>query len=187
MTTEANLDAAKWLDNYGDSLYRYALFRVNSEAVAEDLVQDTLLAGLQALASFNRQSSIKTWLMGIMKHKVMDHFRQHCTDTEPFDDDDDALMSELFNKHGHWQGNVSAWKNPEKSVQDEQFWQIYRQCLERLPENMRTLFVLCSVDKLPIEHCCQVLNIPTTNLLYVTLSRTRVKLRHCLDTYWFME
>lgn len=181
-------DATQWLHDYGDSLYHYALLRVHSEAIAEELVQDTLLAGLQAFATFNQQSSIKTWLLGIMKHKVIDYFRQHYMNTESLNDyNDEALMAELFTKRGHWQDNVAYWKTPEKTLNDEQFWTVYQQCLSRLPEAMASLFLLRTVDELPVELCCQILNIATTNQLYVALSRTRLKLRQCLNTYWFMK
>ena len=63
-----------WLNDYGDILYRYALIRVRSEATAEDLVQETLLAGIQAIDRFSGQSTVRTWLVGILKHKIIDHF-----------------------------------------------------------------------------------------------------------------
>lgn len=188
MLKQTPFDPSQWLHDYGDSLYHYALLRVRSEAIAEDLVQDTLLAGLQSLSSFNEQSSLKTWLLGIMKHKVMDYFRHHAMKTESlaaYDAEDS--MNEQFDKHGHWKQNVAHWKTPEKTLHDEQFWKIYQQCLSRLPENMATLFLLRTVDELSVESCCQVLNIETTNQLYVALSRTRLKLRQCIDTYWFSK
>ena len=189
MPNRIAFDPAGWLHDYGDSLYRYALLRVRSEAIAEDLVQETFLAGLQSLSSFNEQSSIKTWLLGIMKHKVMDYFRHQYNKTESLAAYDDAadLSAEQFDGHGHWKENIEHWKTPEKTLHDEQFWKIYQQCLSRLPKNMATLFILRAVDDLPAEQCCQVLNIATTNQLYVALSRARLKLRQCMDTYWFMK
>jgi RNA polymerase sigma-70 factor (ECF subfamily) len=188
MLNKTTFDPALWLNDYGDSLYHYALLRVRCEATAEELVQDTLLAGLQSLSSFNEQSTIKTWLFGIMKYKVLDYFRHQYIETQSLESYDvDELFNELFDKDEHWQENVAHWKTPEKTLQNEQFWQIYQQCLERLPENMVTLFVLRMVDELSIESCCQILKIETTNQLYVALSRTRLKLRQCLDTYWFTK
>jgi RNA polymerase sigma-70 factor (ECF subfamily) len=159
MPNQTAFDPAQWLNDYGDSLYHYALLRVHSETIAEELVQDTLLAGLQSQAAFNQQSSIKTWLFGIMKHKVMDYFRHHYANTESLNIYDEAadLFAELFDQHGHWQEHVAHRKTPEKTLHDEQFWQIYQQCLARLPENMATLFVLRTVDELSVESCCQIL------------------------------
>ncbi len=187
MSIPVVFDPAEWLHDYGDSLYHYALIRVRSEAIAEELVQDTLLAGLQSEASFSGQSTIKTWLFGIMKHKILDYFRHHYTDTESLEAYDDAanLLAEQFDQQGHWKENVAHWNTPESVLNEEQFWNIYQQCLSRLPENMATLFLLRTVDDLSIELCNQILNIASTNQLYVALSRTRLKLRHCLDTYWF--
>jgi RNA polymerase sigma-70 factor (ECF subfamily) len=176
---------AQWLTDYGDNLYQHALARVRSSAIAEELVQETLIAGLQAFASFKQQASVKTWLLSIMQNKVIDYLRQQKIELESLTDDDEPLSAELFDKHGHWQSNVQHWQTPETLLQNEQFWAIYQQCLNRLPENMATLFLLRAVDELPAELCCQLLNIATPNQLYVSLARTRLKLRECLNTYWF--
>lgn len=66
-----------WLNEYSDILYRYALVRVRSEATAEDLVQETLLAGLQGVARFLGQSTVRAWLVGILKHTIIDYFRKN--------------------------------------------------------------------------------------------------------------
>ncbi|MDD5273254.1 MAG: sigma-70 family RNA polymerase sigma factor, partial [Methylovulum sp.] len=100
--TALTSDPSKWLDDYGDALYRYALLRVRSEPLAEDMVQETLLAAWQSFAQFTGQSSVKTWLIGIMKHKIIDHFRKYSHETDSLDDfeDDDALLAHSFDEIG---------------------------------------------------------------------------------------
>ena len=180
-------DPETWLSDYGDLLYRYALIRVRSEATAEDLVQDTLLAGIQSFRNFNRQSSVSTWLIGILKHKIIDHFRKSRLETVDISESetDDELISYQFDDRGHWKVSLVEWTTPDQTLDDEQFWQAFNRCLSRLPENMANLFILRVMEGLSSEDCCKVLNFNSTNQLWVTLSRVRMRLRQCLDVQWF--
>lgn len=189
ITQNQETDPATWLDDYGDALYRYAMIRVRSEPLAEDMVQDTLLAAWQSFTQFSGQSSIKTWLIGILKHKIIDHFRKHRHETESLDDfeDDDALLAHSFDDDGHWKINLINWGSPDKVVDDEQFWQVFYRCLNRLPSTMADVFSLRMLEDLSIEECCKVLAMETTNQLCVTLSRARLKLRQCLEIQWFNQ
>ena len=178
-----------WLNDYGDLLYRYALIRVRSEATAEDLVQETLLAGLQSFDRFSSQSTVRTWLVGILKHKIIDYFRKNrheittLNDTETADD----ILAYQFDHQGNWKINLIEWGTPEKSMDNEQFWVVFNDCLSRLPQRMADLLLLRTVDGLETEECCALLGFETDNQLWVTLSRTRVKLRLCLETNWFSK
>lgn len=189
MTPSATTEPETWLNDYGDMLYRYALLRVRSEATAEDLVQDTLLAGLQGFQNFTGQSTVRTWLVGILKHKIIDHFRKNRHETSTLSDSDmgDDLLAYQFDQQGNWQVSLVEWATPDKSLDNEQFWQVFNDCLSRLPKNMADLFILRTLEDLSSEDCCKVLGLDSTNRLWVTLSRTRLKLRQCLDTRWFTK
>lgn len=189
MRTSPTREAEKWLDDYGDMLYRYALLRVRSQAVAEDLVQDTLLAGIQSFQNFSGKSSVQTWLISILKHKIIDHFRKSKKENIEFIDADAGkdLFSRQFDDQGHWKKPPASWAIPENTLENEQFWQIYRQCLSDLPGRMADLFMLRTIENLPSEDCCKILDFKTTNQLWVTLSRARMKLRRCLETLWFNQ
>lgn len=178
-----------WLNDYGDILYRYALMRVRSEATAEDLVQETLLAGLQAIDRFSGQSTVRTWLVGILKHKIIDHFRKNRHEITTLNDAETAedLFAYQFDQQGHWKVNLIEWGTPEKSMDNEQFWVAFNNCLARLPQRMADLLLLRTVDGLETEECSTLLGFETDNQLWVTLSRTRVKLRQCLETNWFSK
>ena len=65
-----------WVDEYGDYLYRYALSRVKDPIIAEDLVQETFLAALKARHNFQGRSTARTWMIAILKHKIVDYIRQ---------------------------------------------------------------------------------------------------------------
>lgn len=189
MNPSATSEPESWLNDYGDMLYRYAFLRVRSEATAEDLVQDTLLAGLQGFKNFSGQSSVKTWLVGILKHKIIDHFRKnrHQITTLGESEMGDDLLAYQFDENGHWQISLVEWATPDKSLDKEQFWQAFNDCLSRLPKNMADLFVLRTMEDLSSEECCKVLGLNSTNQMWVNLSRIRMKLRQCLDTHWFLK
>jgi len=182
-------DPSKWLDDFGDALYRYALVRVRSEPVAEDLVQETLLAGLVSLDKFSGQASVKTWLTGILKHKIVDYFRKHSNEPVFISDfeDDDGVSAYQFDGQGHWQVDLIEWGSPDKVMDSDQFWKIFYHCLARLPQNMADLFTLRAVQGLSSEECCKVIGMASTNQMCVALSRTRMKLRLCLESQWFGE
>lgn len=177
----------KWLDEYGDILYRFALIRVRSESTAEDLVQETLLAGLQSVDKYTGQSTLRTWLIGILKHKIIDHFRKNRSKTLSLDDLEmsEDLFAFQFDTDDHWKIKLIDWSTPEEVITNAEFSQIFQQCISRLPQHMADLFMLNTIEGLSTESCCKVLNIKTTNQMWVALSRTRMKLRLCLDTLWF--
>lgn len=187
MPNIADENPENWLNDYGDRLYRFALVRVRSEAAAEDLVQDTFLAGIQAFDKFSGKSSVSTWLTGILKHKIIDYFRKNRHESQPLNDFDlgEDLLKNQFDQQGNWHINLVEWATPEQSLNEQQFWKVFQQCLDRLPQKMADLLLLRTMEGVSSEDCCHVLGFETTNQLWVTLSRTRMKLRRCLDVMWF--
>jgi RNA polymerase sigma-70 factor (ECF subfamily) len=180
-------DPATWPDRYGDTLYRNALLRLRNKELAEDMVQEALLAAYASRDKFAGNSSEKTWLFSILKHKIIDYLRKASReqplyqDVELFQD----LMEESFDGRGHWTIDISQWSDPDKSLEQQAFWQILDKCIADLPPHLATLFMLRELDGLSSEDICKELNISTTNNLWVMLSRTRMRLRQCLDTNWF--
>ncbi len=76
------LEPQKWVERYGDYLYNYTIVRVNDQAKAEDLVQETFLAGLKGRDGFQGKSSERTWLISILKRKIIDTYRKQYTSKE---------------------------------------------------------------------------------------------------------
>ncbi|MCK5829140.1 MAG: sigma-70 family RNA polymerase sigma factor [Methylococcales bacterium] len=179
-----------WLPLYGDILYRYGVARVRNSDSAEDLVQETLLAALKAKDNYAGQASEQTWLIGILKHKIIDYFRQLSRESSQGFDEQTSIKKEsdeYFNLKGNWQVELSTWSKPEQSIEQDQFLMILQECIDRLPSRMSQLFILRELDGMSSEEICDVLSISTLNNLWVMLSRVRVQLRNCLDINWINQ
>lgn len=185
-------DPSLWVDEHGDYLFKYAVFRLRDAALAEDIVQETLLAALQAYESFKGRGSERTWLVGILKHKVIDHFRRASRET-PLDMNEGRSFEhdELFRSSGewrhHWQPEHAPveWQaTPEGLLEQTEFWEVFMRCLAPLPERTANAFTLREVEGLTSEEVCEVLTISPNNL-WVMLHRARMQLRHCLEINWF--
>ncbi|MEP6901221.1 MAG: sigma-70 family RNA polymerase sigma factor [Actinomycetota bacterium] len=187
------LDPTVWVDRHGDYLYSFALSRVRDESAAEDLVQETLLAAMQS-NSFQAKSSEKTWLCGILKHKIIDHFRKSSREVELSDEEVDLSSYDyLFREEGVWKGHWSAearpavWaENPEKVLEHTEFRGILSHCLGELPERVGNCFTLREMDGLHASEICKILGISTNNF-WVMMHRARLHLRRCIDFNWFRE
>ncbi len=110
MADDPKIDPATWVDRYGDALFHFALARVNNREIAEDLVQDTVRAAVKYQARFKGQSSEKTWLFGMLKHKVIDHYRRNKSilyeqDLNPGTEN----LDKFFNAKGAWQALPTHW------------------------------------------------------------------------------
>ncbi len=185
------MNPASWVDDYGDALYKFALFRVSDPTVAEDLVQDTFLAAFKAKDRFSGRSSVKTWLTGILKNKVIDHYRkknrtQSMQATSEFFEREEA---DLFSSDGHWNydnPNIpSDWKPEQVEKMDRgEFMVHFRSCSENLPEKTRQVFFMRELDGLSTEEICENLDITPQNL-WTILHRARMALRQCLEKTFF--
>ncbi|MDA8095619.1 MAG: sigma-70 family RNA polymerase sigma factor [Betaproteobacteria bacterium] len=176
-----------WLSEHGTALYRYALAQTRDEHRAEEVVQETLLAALESRSRFAGNASVRTWLISILKHKLIDLFRREARET-PLDDPDDpegtdALFDERFNASGHWREQLAEWGNPEELLERNQFLEILQRCLDALPKRLARLFWLREVMEENTETVCQELSITPTNL-WTMLYRTRLRLRECVDQNW---
>lgn len=183
-------DPATWVDQHGDALFRYALLKLRDQTLAEDMVQETFLAALKARENFAGQSSEKTWLIGILKHKIVDHFRKHrreqsSDDIETLSDQLDHQFDQQFDRTGHWSVSLARWQEPDRAHENGEFWKVFAACIAHLPDHLADLFILREVRGLSTEEICKLLEISTTNNMWVMLSRARMRLRTCLDSRWF--
>ena len=183
-------DPERWVEEHGDCLYRYALIRVRRPEVAEDLVQETLCAAVRNYGSFGGKSSERTWLCGILKNKICDHFRklgrETCfTDMEFLEDE----LSHKFVPQGFWNHDLGPleWK-PEADVvmHRSEFWDTFRNCLAKLPQRVADVFMLREIDEMETTQICDTLKVSPNNL-WVMLHRARMALRECLEVNWFKE
>lgn len=193
MTTEkpdsaiSSLDPECWVDEHGAALYRYALSHLRDPDRAEEMVQETLLAALEGIKQFSGKSSVRTWLVGILKHKVIDLFRREARE-EQLDEPDDLdgghdALEDSFLPDGHWKDKLATWGNPVEALERSQFARILQACMDRLPPKMARLFWLSEVMEEETENICKELALTPTNL-WTTLYRARFGLRQCLDRNW---
>lgn len=184
-------DPTSWVDRYGDTLFSYALTRVNNRDIAEELVQETFLGGLQSLREFRGRSAEQTWLIGILRNKVFDHFRRVCRD-RPSDglESIPAEEEQPFQTDGEWVGHWRQdrgpieWHDPLKALEQKEFQEILRRCLENLPMRIASAFTLREMESASSEEICETLGISLDNL-WVMLHRARMQLRRCLEIRWF--
>jgi len=178
----------QWVEKHADYLYGYAMNRLRNPEVVEELVQETFLAALRARKSFSGRSTERTWLVGILKHKVVDHFRakvreRPATDIRAWDNTD----SDVFDDEGRWRTRPGDWEiNPEKVLESREFQETFQNCLDKLPRRMAQAFALREIDKLSTAEICGILKITPTNL-GVLLHRARLKLRDLLSEGWLRE
>jgi RNA polymerase sigma-70 factor (ECF subfamily) len=188
------LDPLTWLDRYGDYLYYYAFSRLRSVEAAEDVVQETLMAALKSSDTFAGNSSEKSWLTGILKHKIMDHLRKvfrekSFNEAEILSGDLDTGFTGSGKWKGHWdieQGPVDWGKDPARLLEQKEFMEVLEMCLEKLPPHFAGVFILYQIEKIPTQEICKELEITPTNV-WVILHRCRRQLRRCLEVNWIRE
>jgi len=186
MTKAVAVDPVDWVDRYGDYLFRYAMLRLRDRSMAEDLVQETFLAALKDRGSFSGNSSEATWLVGILKHKIADHFRKQAREA-PLEDGDlrERPDPSPFDESGRWISGPTAWGgNPADLYREKKFLDQLTKCLSGLSPNHANAFTLREIEGADTGEICKVLNVTQTNL-WVILHRARTQLRRCLETHWF--
>lgn len=180
------VDPSVWVDRYGDYLFRYAVLRLRDRARAEDLVQETFLAALKGRTSFSGRSSEGTWLVGILKHKILDHFRRQSREMPlTGGDGTDPPGDDPFNAVGHWVGGPAEWGgDPADLFRRKEFIEQLTECLSGLTPAHANVFILREVEGADTKEICKELDVTETNL-WVILHRARMQLRKCLETRWF--
>ena len=177
-------DFAREVETLRPQLMRFARSQLRNDAWAEDAVSDTLLAALERPQSFSGQSQLKTWLVGILKHKVVDQLRRHTREaTVLVGDDGEDLDDALFDESGHWRDMPREWGNPEATLGQRQFFEVLEMCVDLLPPVQGRVFLMREWLELETDEICKELSITATNL-WVLLHRARLRLRECLQSRW---
>ncbi len=179
------LNPERWIDDHADVLYRYALTRVRDHSLAEDMVQETFHAALKSAGRYKPGLSERAWLMGILKHKVVDHIRKAVR--EVVVDQQEVIeleKSKLFQWVGVPTMRPEKWHvNPRRAFEQKEFWDVFQECLGRLKEREHQAFVLRELEDEDTESICKELAI-TPNHLWVVLYRARTALKTCLEINW---
>jgi RNA polymerase sigma-70 factor (ECF subfamily) len=175
------------LEQHRRAMLKFALLQLRNETYAEDCVQEALTAALQSADRFAGNSSVRTWLIGILKHKILDHFRKtgreqtvSASDEETSLDDFDAL----YKDDGHFIDPPAAWANPEQALSQSEFFEVLERCLQALPQVTARVFTMREVMGVTTDDICTELGI-TSNNCWVLVYRARMSLRECLEKRWF--
>lgn len=185
----AATDPRGWVDRHGDSLYRFALARVRRPDVAEDLVQEALLAAWRGRAEFAGGASERTWLTAILKRKVIDWLRRRVRDRGAASPDEpDGFAAGLFTRRGEWRVPPGRWHrdDPSGPAERAEFWAVLHACAGTLPARLHAVFALRYLDGAGGEAICQELGLTPTNL-WALLHRARLRMWRCLSARWFGE
>lgn len=169
------------------ALLAIARLQLRNDAWAEDAVSEALIAALEGAPRFAAQSQLKTWVVGILKHKIVDHFRRtqrevsadaavEAAEVETFD--------ELFAADGHRASMPLDWGNPEESFERTQFFDVLQACVDHLPASLGRIFMMREWLEYETAEICKELGITPTNC-FVMLYRARMRLRECLEMNWF--
>lgn len=181
MTLESELAALQ------QPLMRFAQLQLRNTSMAEDVVSETMLAILEKPGSFEGRSSLRTYATGILKFKIIDVLRKRGREVhiEPMDEQsmDDALDA-LFEADGHWHDAPTAWEQPERALEQSQFFDVLQMCVDRLPPKLGRVFMMREWLEREVDDICHELGI-TSNNCGVMLYRARMQLRECLDRGWF--
>lgn len=186
---QSDLDVAAALGAIRPVLLRYAMLQLRNDAQAQDVVQDVLMVALEKPQSFAGRSQLQTWLVGILKHKIIDQFRRGKRevqlDTGADDNDFESFENLLYAKDGHALERPPVWASPEGSLQEKHFFVVLEACLSQLPAQQGRVFMMREWLELSTEEICKELNISATNL-WVVLHRARARLQECLNISWAM-
>ncbi len=187
MDQERSIDPDRWVDDHGDALYGYAMLRLRDADLSAEVVQETFLEALKGQARFLGKSSERTWLIGILKHKIIDLYRRRSRRERASGGDEpqgfEAL--EFFDERGAWKVPVGRQPElPDREIERLEFWEVFRACLADLPPNHAEAFTLIELEGLSGPEVCKILEITPTNL-WARLHRARLQLRRSLEDRWF--
>lgn len=188
MTTSTAPSFASQVEALRPQLMRFARSQLRNEAWAEDAVSETLLAALEKPQGFGGQSQLKTWLVGVLKHKVVDQLRRHSREaTLLTTEDGEDLDASLFEAEGgHWRERPQDWGDPALHLGQRQFFEVLEACCDQLPTAQGRVFMMREWLELDTTEICKELQISATNL-WVLLHRARLRLRECLQQRWFAQ
>lgn len=175
------------LDAMRPQLIRFSFLQLRNHALAEDAVQDALLAVLEKPGAFGGQSSLRTYVTGILKFKIIDCMRARARECQidcHEDQSEDDAIDALFRADGHVRDLPQAWGEPEKTLEQADFFKVLEVCLEKLPAKAARIFMMREWLELETDEICRELAISSSNS-WVLLYRARLRLRECLDLNWF--
>ncbi|EDM44204.1 possible ECF-family RNA polymerase sigma factor [unidentified eubacterium SCB49] len=177
------IDATKWVDRYSDYLYNYTIVRVNEHEVAQDLISETFFAGLKSSKNFKGEASERTWLISILKRKIIDHYRKTNSNKGKAEV---RMQYSSEDAEGDWleeRVQDPFDKTAEDTIENEELGGAIYDCLDKLPVKQASIFKMKTIDNFDTEAICNEYNITPSNL-WVIIHRARTSLSSCLEENW---
>nr|WP_288931724.1 sigma-70 family RNA polymerase sigma factor [uncultured Allomuricauda sp.] len=179
------LQPDNWVDHYADYLFNYAVSRVSDAEIAKDLVQETFFAGLNSAKNYKGDAAERTWLVSILKRKVIDHYRKinskkgkaevrmnYSSDSETEGDWLEQQVADPYTKDG------------DNELENKELGSAIQDCITKLPQKQALVFKLKTIQGMSTEDVCNELDINPSNL-WVMIHRARTALMGCLNENWF--
>jgi RNA polymerase sigma-70 factor (TIGR02943 family) len=180
-------DPERWVDEYGDYLYRYAWSRLRDESAADEVVQETFLAGIRFQDRFTGEGAERAWLLGILKRKLIDHIRmRNRYDRDGSYEDTNDPSGQLFDQKGNWRADSFAADTPDGQMESKEIWDVVKNSLEHIPKGQADVFMLSVMEEMDSDQICSELDISPSNL-WVRLHRARLALAKCVGARWFQD
>ncbi len=182
--SQHQINPNQWIDLYSDFLFNYTVTRVNDREIAKDLIQDTFFAGLKSMKNFKGEASERTWLISILKRKIIDYYRKINSQkgkaeirmTYLSDDEEGDWLEERVKDDGYL--------NAEESIENTELSDAIYDCMSKLSDKQATVFKMKTIMGLDTETICNELNITSSNL-WVLIHRARIQMAECLEKNWF--
>ena len=184
----AELNPSSWVDQYGEFLFRYAYSRLRDSNAAEEVVQETFLAGVRYSEQFAGRGSERGWLTGILKRKIVDHVRaRNKHDRVSAYEDEHDPSAQMFDAMGNWKPGAIRWSpSPGQNLEITELQTVVQECLSTLPQNQADVFVLSVMEELDSDEICRELNITPSNM-WVRMHRARLGLARCVSSKWSVD
>ncbi|MEM1338257.1 MAG: sigma-70 family RNA polymerase sigma factor [Bacteroidota bacterium] len=179
------LHPENWVDNYADYLYNYAVARVSDAEIAKDLVQETFFAGLNSAKNYKGDAAERTWLIAILKRKVIDHYRK--INSKKGKAEVRINYSSGDEGEGDWLEERVAdpfGKGGDAALENEELGSAIQECLGKLPKKQSLVFTMKTIQGMSTEDICNELGINPSNL-WVMIHRARTALMGCMNQTWF--
>lgn len=185
MKSQTTIDPNTWIDNYSDYLFNYTIVRVDDREIAKDLVQETFFAGLKSMKNFKGESSERTWLIAILKRKIIDHYRKINSKkgkaeirigyTKESENEGDWLEERVADPF-----DITA----EDDLENTELGLAIHNCIAKLPKKQAVIFKMKTIQNFDTAAICNEFNITASNL-WVIIHRARTALTNCLQKNWF--
>lgn len=179
----------KWVEDYGDRLYSWALHKTSSVETAKDLVQDTFLSALKNYDKFKQKSRPDTWLFSILNNKIIDYYRKEGNTAVQINPEEtnsaENPLETLFDENGNWTPNgfEHFWEDETHLLDDPEFLKILDHCIKQLPGKGRNAVTMTYFSGVGSKYICQELNISPSNYWQI-IHRAKLALKKCIEKHW---